>query len=80
MLVDSVTRGYSDHSPLTRPKEEVTHDGRCHGYNILFIGSLKTWFVTERSVASSCRAFIGIVVMIGHRLRIYIVYWNSYAV
>ena len=22
-----------------------------------FIGSLKTWFVTERSVASSCRAF-----------------------
>ena len=23
-LCDSVTRGYGDHSPLTRPKEEVT--------------------------------------------------------
>ena len=27
------------------------------GGSAIFIGSLKTWFVTERSVASSCRAF-----------------------
>ena len=25
---DQVTRSYGDHSPLTRPKEEVTHGGR----------------------------------------------------
>jgi hypothetical protein len=25
---DCVTRGYGDHSPRTRPKEEVTHGGR----------------------------------------------------
>ena len=25
-LFDSVTRGYGDHSPLTKPKEEVTHE------------------------------------------------------
>jgi hypothetical protein len=37
---------------------------------ILFIGSLKTWFVTERSVASSCRAFIGVTPP-----PAYIVYW-----
>jgi len=24
-LFDRVTRGYGDHSPLTRPEEEVTH-------------------------------------------------------
>jgi len=29
MLCDCVTRGYGDHSPLTRPKEGVTHGGRC---------------------------------------------------
>jgi hypothetical protein len=29
MLCLNVTRGYGDHSPLTRPKEEVTHGGRC---------------------------------------------------
>jgi hypothetical protein len=29
----------------------------CKQVYISFIGSLKTWFVTERSVASSCRAF-----------------------
>ena len=28
-LFDQITRGYGDHSPLTRPKEEVTHGGRC---------------------------------------------------
>jgi hypothetical protein len=28
MLFDSVTRGYGDHSSITRPKEEVTHGGR----------------------------------------------------
>jgi len=28
-LFDRVTRGYGDHSPLTRPEEEVTHGGRC---------------------------------------------------
>jgi hypothetical protein len=28
MLFDRVTRGYGDHPPLTRPKEEVTHGGR----------------------------------------------------
>ena len=28
MLCDWVTRGCGDHSPLTRPKEEVTHGGR----------------------------------------------------
>ena len=27
-LFARVTRGYGDHSPLTRPKEEVTHGGR----------------------------------------------------
>jgi len=27
-LFDRVTPGYGDHSPLTRPKEEVTHGGR----------------------------------------------------
>ena len=27
-LFDRVTRGYGDHSPLTRPKEEVTRGGR----------------------------------------------------
>ena len=27
-LFDGVTRGYGDHSPLTRPEEEVTHGGR----------------------------------------------------
>jgi len=26
MLFDRVTRGYGDHFPFTRPKEEVTHD------------------------------------------------------
>jgi len=28
-LFDQITRGYGDHSPLTRPKEEVTHGERC---------------------------------------------------
>jgi len=28
-LCGQITRGYCDHSPLTRPKEEVTHGGRC---------------------------------------------------
>ena len=28
-LFDQITRGYGDHSPLTRPKEEVTHGGRA---------------------------------------------------
>ena len=27
-LCDQITRGYGDHSSLTRPKEEVTHGGR----------------------------------------------------
>jgi len=27
-LCDRATRGYGDHSPLARPKEEVTHGGR----------------------------------------------------
>jgi hypothetical protein len=40
------------------------------GEGELIIGSLKTWFVTEKSVASSCRDFgAG-----GGR----VVYWNSY--
>jgi hypothetical protein len=32
---------------------------------MLFIGSLKTWFVTERSVASSCVHGRGYVLFIG---------------
>ena len=44
--------GYPTERPLSRSPFERYDKGRE-----TFIGSLKTWFVTERSVASSCRAF-----------------------
>jgi hypothetical protein len=52
-LFDRVTRGYSDHYPLTRPKEEVTHGGR--GSEVVHVGGLKVEEVEEGRVVDGER-------------------------
>jgi len=47
---------------------------------VLFIGSLKAGFVTERSELGSCRAFSVQYPILNEFEEIYIVYWKSYAV